>query len=311
MPLTSVLHWAAISLLNGSLAWLVGALFVRMWISGSEGTWTDSVLRRLDFSFFVACIICGVGSIANLWIAAAAMGDVPLSDASEAFQTMLTSTSYGRLGLYGLVLLTALALFYAFYSNPRNRQAQTWLIGLLLGAFMFTRAASSHAAEGGVFRLAVAIDWLHIAFMACWVGIVLVSGFVALPRAQLRPLPDRHVTQRFLLSLSTTATVALIGILATGVYNAYHGLRNLEDLVSTTWGQALTVKLCLIAVAVALGGYNRFAGFPAVLDETDKEQFLKAGMERLKTVLYVEAALLVGAVVAAAVLASEVAPTVS
>ena len=124
MPLTSVLHWAAISLLNGSLAWLVGAHFVRIWLSGSEGAWTDSVLRRLDLSFFVACIVCGVSSIANLWITAAARGEVPLSGASEAFQTMLTSTNYGRLGLCGLVVLTALALFYAFFGNPQNHQVK-------------------------------------------------------------------------------------------------------------------------------------------------------------------------------------------
>lgn len=158
---------------------------------------------------------------------------------------------------------------------------------------MFTRAAVSHAAEGGFFSLPVIIDWFHIAFMACWVGIVLVSGFLALPRAQLQLVRDRRVTQRFLVSLSTTATVALIGILATGVYNAYHGLRGLEDLVSTTWGQALTVKLCLIAGAVALGGYNRFVSFPVALNERDEEPSLKAGMQRLKTVLYVEGVLLV------------------
>jgi putative copper export protein len=92
------MHWAAVSFLNASLAWMTGAFFVRIWLTGPEGTWTDQALRRLDTTFLIACIICGVCSGVNLWIAAAAMGDVPLLSASGAFQTMIISTNYGRFG---------------------------------------------------------------------------------------------------------------------------------------------------------------------------------------------------------------------
>lgn len=305
------MHWAAVSFLNASLAWMTGAFFVRIWLTGSEGTWTDQALRRLDATFLIACIICGVSSVANLWIAAAAMGDVPLLSASEALQTMVISTNYGRFGLYGLALLAVTGFLYRFHRNSKNKDLRTWLTGLLLAAFMFTRAAVSHAAEAGLFSLAVAMDWLHIVSMSCWVGIVVVSAFATLPYAKFEPDEGLQITQRFLVSLSTAATVALVGILATGVYNAYHGLRSLEDLVSTNWGQALSVKVCLVAIAVALGGFNRFVGFPAALDSDGSKQSVTGSMQRLKTVLLVESALLLGAVIAAAVLASQGAPTMS
>lgn len=305
------MHWAAVSFLNASLAWMTGAFFVRIWLSGSEGTWTDQALRRLDATFLIACIICGVSSGVNLWIAAAAMGDVPLLSASGAFQTMVISTNYGRFGLYGLAILAIVGFLYRFHGNSKNNDLKIWLTGLLLVAFMFTRAAVSHAAEAGLFSLAVAMDWLHIVSMSCWVGIVVVSAFATLPYAKFEPDEGLQITQRFLVSLSTAATVALVGILATGVYNAYHGLRSLEDLVSTNWGQALSVKICLVAIAVALGGFNRFVGFPAALDSDGSKQSVTGSMQRLKTVLLVESALLLGAVIAAAVLASQGAPTMS
>ena len=305
------MHWAAVSFLNASLAWMTGAFFVRIWLTGPEGTWTDQALRRLDTTFLIACIICGVCSGVNLWIAAAAMGDVPLLSASGAFQTMVISTNYGRFGLYGLAILAIVGLLYRFHGNSKNNDLKIWLTGLLLVAFMFTRAAVSHAAEAGLFSLAVAMDWLHIVSMSCWVGIVVVSAFATLPYAKFEPDEGLQITQRFLVSLSTAATVALVGILATGVYNAYHGLRSLEDLVSTNWGQALSVKICLVAIAVALGGFNRFVGFPAALDSDGSKQSVTGSMQRLKTVLLVESALLLGAVIAAAVLASQGAPTMS
>ena len=290
---------------------MTGAFFVRIWLTGSEGTWTDQALRRLDATFLIACIICGVSSGVNLWIAAAAMGDVPLLSASGAFQTMVISTNYGRFGLYGLAILAIVGFLYRFHGNSKNNDLKIWLTGLLLVAFMFTRAAVSHAAEAGLFSLAVAMDWLHIVSMSCWVGIVVVSAFATLPYAKFAPDEGLQITQRFLVSLSTAATVALVGILATGVYNAYHGLRSLEDLVSTNWGQALSVKICLVAIAVALGGFNRFVGFPAALDSDGSKQSVTGSMQRLKTVLLVESALLLGAVIAAAVLASQGAPTMS
>jgi putative copper resistance protein D len=85
----------------------------------------------------------------------------------------------------------------------------------------------------------------------------------------------------------------------------------LEDFVTTNWGQALAIKLGLVALAVALGGFNRFVGFPAALDSNAGKTSLNGSMQRLKTVLLVESALLLGAVIAAAVLASEGAPAMS
>jgi putative copper resistance protein D len=57
------------------------------------------------------------------------------------------------------------------------------------------------------------------------------------------------------------------------------------------------VKLVLVVLAVALGGYNKLRGFPALAASLDKRA-------TVVWVLRVELALLVGALVAAAVLTS-------
>jgi putative copper resistance protein D len=65
---------------------------------------------------------------------------------------------------------------------------------------------------------------------------------------------------------------------------------------------ALTVKLVLVALAVALGGYNKLRGFPALVAD-------HAGARPVVAlVLRIESLLLAGAVLAAAVLTSQAPP---
>ncbi len=239
------------------------------------------------------------------------MGDVPIFSAWAAFQTMILSTNYGQIGILGVALLALFGVSYRDYQRPSSILLEVRLPWILLAAFMLTRAATSHAAESGLFSLAVTMEWLHVASFSCWVGIVIVAAFIALPQAKLSPIPEYHCTRHFLVALSSTATVALVGVGVSGIYNAIHGLRNLTDFASTSWGQALSVKLCLIGVAIVLGGFNRFAGFPAVINAVPGERSLDASMQRLKNVLYVESILLLGAIIVAAILAGEVAPALS
>lgn len=104
----------------------------------------------------------------------------------------------------------------------------------------------------------------------------------------------------------------------TGAYNAYRGLESLNNLLGNSYGNALTIKLCLVAVAVGLGAFNRFIGFPAVVEIANSPNSTGAqgkasprAMHRLVFVLRLESLALLGMLTAAAVLTAESPPAIS
>jgi len=63
----------------------------------------------------------------------------------------------------------------------------------------------------------------------------------------------------------------------------------------------LIIKVALVLVAIALGGYNKFRGLPAASRSA-------AGLHRVRTALRIESAVLMGAVLAASILISQQPP---
>ena len=111
-------------------------------------------------------------------------------------------------------------------------------------------------------------------------------------------------------SLSTVATRALIVVTGTGLFNAWRGVGSPADLVGNPYGNTLLVKVGLVAVAVALGAFNRFRVMPrlaaalrAPLGHSARPQ------ERFVQVLRIEAVVLFAALIAAAVLSSSPLPS--
>ena len=106
-------------------------------------------------------------------------------------------------------------------------------------------------------------------------------------------------------ALSSSATLAPGGVIATGAFNAWRGAGgSVGQLVGTAYGGALGVKLGLVSVAVVLGGANRFFVMPRLLEALGgKRVTAEALLRRFVRVLRVESAVLLGVMVAAAVLA--------
>lgn len=96
--------------------------------------------------------------------------------------------------------------------------------------------------------------------------------------------------------------LAVVAIAATGIYSAWHRVGSSEHLVHTTYGITLLVKVALVLLAIALGGYNKFLGLPAA------SRSLR-GVTLVRVVLQVETLLLLGALFAAAILTTQQPPT--
>ncbi len=131
------------------------------------------------------------------------------------------------------------------------------LFGLAIGlAYLLSISLISHAAAAPFWApLAVALDWLHLVSMAVWVGGPL-GLLVTLPL--LRAFgPDRRAVLLGLVRRFAQFAAIALGVLAlTGSYSAWLHVGSLAGLLDTPYGRALLVKLALVALLVALGGFN-------------------------------------------------------
>lgn len=295
MTATATLQAAGALLLNLALAWMLAAVLAGRWLraggQAGEQAWAQKARESLDKSMPFAALVGLLASCAALWAAAAAMADVPLGEAADAFSMLLSRSAYGRIGAAGGICLL---LVIALYWFGRRLAGRDWIALVLLGGFAFSRAGNSHAAEHGLFSAGVLVEWLHLLLICVWVGAVAVAGWLVLPLASSKSCAPA----RYLELLSDAATFALAGIAASGVYNAWRVFGTWAQVGTGAYETTLAVKLLLVALAVAVGGYNKFIGFPgAAAGRT-------GAMTRITGLLQIESVLLAGAILAAVILAA-------
>jgi putative copper resistance protein D len=245
-----------------------------------------------------------------LWLEAAAMAEVPVMQAGAAAWSMLTATHLGvawTIGTGALIFsMGAMAL-----STQVQRKRRLVLINLLgLAAFLYTRSMVSHASANGDFSVPMVADCLHLILICLWVGEVLVAGFWILASPTGERMDDRTDCARYIESLSTSATFALAGIFATGLFSAWWNVGSPSALVDNSYGTTLLVKIALVLLAVMLGGVNRFIVMPSLIDalRTSGSKAASA-VQRFTLILRFEAGVLLGVLILAALLSSTSPPT--
>jgi putative copper resistance protein D len=282
--------------LNLSAALAVGAATSMAWLSRDPSNWAarqQGKLRRVGMgALAVAVLAC----LFVFCLEAANMAEVPLLEAGPAIIDMATSTHFGTACCVGFgALLVAFGVFWL--ARPR-------LVLLALAVFFYTRSMVSHAAGDGDLSLPMAADWLHLIVISLWVGEVIVAGLITLPKPVMLA-GDRAAMSKYVEALSTSATVALTGIVATGLYGAYRNIGTIENLTGTAYGLALLMKLAAVFVAASLGGANRFLVMPGLLRALHgRGAASDASARRFTLILQVEAVVLLLVLVLAAVLSS-------
>jgi putative copper resistance protein D len=238
--------------------------------------------------------------VAALWASTAVMSGLPLAEASDMFWMMLTTTDHGHAGCVTIVaMLVLLALRGIGGAGPAGEVA----VLLSLVVFAYTRATMGHAGEAGFWSLPLAAESLHLAAIALWTGVVVLSGCFVFNEARLAgAVVDGGGTMRYLERMSQAAVLALVVIAATGVYSGWHRVGTGGNLLHTAYGWTLLAKVGLVGLAVALGGYNKLVGLPAAARS-------ERGLRLVRTVLRAEALLLLAVLAAAALLTSQQPPT--
>lgn len=291
----------AVVVLNLSVAMLVGAGAATLWLRKAGSPWAAGMLPRLRKAMLAALAAAMLADVAVLWVEAASMAEVPVAAAFPAVQSVITATHYGQAWMLGAGALIVAAIATAVRTGAPGLGAGSVLRLAALGLFLYSRSIVSHAGAAGNFTWAVAVDWVHLVLISLWVGEVIVAGFITLRRAPAAAQADRADCARHVEALSASATVALAGIVVTGVLSAWRGLGSPAEVFGNPYGTMLLIKVGLVLCAAALGGMNRFIVMPALLAGLRGATAPERGStHRFALVLQVEAAVLLAAIVAAA-----------
>ncbi len=135
----------------------------------------------------------------------------------------------------------------------------------------------------------------HVLAGGVWVGGVLLMAWTLATRHRRgADLGAAAMVIRF----SRVASVAVAAVAVAGTALAIAILDTPSELLTTSWGRVLIIKLLAVAAAAAIGAYNHFVTVPALeSDPTDAE----AG-DRLRSLVRVEGVILLVVVAVTAVL---------
>jgi len=202
-------------------------------------------------------------------------------------------TTPGRALIYraGAIALAGTGLLGAALW-PRSRRALLLVAGVAAAGAMLAHVAAGHAAARGDLAWAkVVSQWLHFLAVGVWLGglAALLLGVRGKPTAM-----KGTAVRRF----SAVAAFALAAVAGTGLVRALNEVGSWGALFSTGYGQLVLVKVGLIGALATLGGINRWRNVPKA----------DTSLRGLRRVSGGELVLAVGALTAAAVLATLVPP---
>jgi len=138
----------------------------------------------------------------------------------------------------------------------------------------------------------VLFDSLHLGAVGLWIGGLLGLGLVGLPAAKAagagQPQMVGEVAGALARAFSTGAQVAMLVVFATGSYLALLQVSAVKELTSTTWGQALTVKIALWITVLMIATPNAVILVPRMADRAARSHERWSAGEQLGSAMRLE-----------------------
>jgi putative copper resistance protein D len=293
---------ACAALADIAFACVLGGMTINAWLS-AEKAYAAVSPARLGWrgaqraGAWGACAML-VANAVSLWLQAAAMSGAPLSEAGGAVWLVVTTTHAGA----GWTLACAASFVLLLAAGSGERMGGGRLALGLAGALFAAagKASIGHAADAGAFSLAEAVQTVHLLATGLWGGLVIAGAFAVLP--PLGTSLARASLLRVASRMSTVAVFAVALVIATGVFNALRGLGGSVDVLeSSVWGHVLIVKAGLVAAALLFGALNRWSALPRL-----KRTASTVDAHTVTGMMRVEALLMIGVFVAAAVLSHSI-----
>ena len=183
----------------------------------------------------------------------------------------LLGTQFGAVWLLRMgviLLLTALLLLREREDSTADWAAlrvEGWLLAAVAaGALAWAGHAAAVEPSG---RLALAGDLLHLVAAGVWLGAL--APLVALLRAAATPAgaDGRPHAVLVVRRFSQLALVAMLTLIATGLWNTWMQVGNVPSLIGTRYGWLLLAKLALLGPILVLAAVNRRRLLPALSGE--------------------------------------------
>jgi putative copper export protein len=262
---------------------------------------TTAESRTLDWSprrtVRWAAVVGALASLATVPFRAAALtgtGRVAMTD-PDTLHFVVTSRfgSAALLRVAGLLLATFAVPGPA---RPDGRDEATLVdhvLGgagavLVLGSYAWVGHPQATEAPGPLLVLGQSV---HVLAVATWFGgVALLYLQIRAGRRAGAVRTSAEVVERF----STAAGVSVALVAASGVALARSQVASLDALTTTPYGRALAIKLVLVALVIAIGGYNKVFAVPRVVDRQGP-----VAWRTLHRTLLAEAALIAGGVLLA------------
>ncbi|HEU5108333.1 MAG TPA: copper resistance protein CopC [Micromonosporaceae bacterium] len=195
--------------------------------------------------------LVAVSTVAGLLLQAPYTTGTALTDLTGADLRQVFASQFGTAHLVRLVVLAGSALLLV----PLVRGASGVVERTLLVVFGVVAAGtwplSGHPAGSPVPAVSVAIDVVHLASMAVWLG-----GLVMLIAFLLRRA-DEEELGAILPVWSRWAALAVAALLLAGLTQALIEVGTPTALVSTSYGQLILTKVGLFAAVVAVAAFSR------------------------------------------------------
>jgi len=266
-------------------------------------------LRAVSVAFGVASLVALV-AIPVYVVMATAQFALRSTFALGTLLPELRSSAFGR-GFLDLELSFALFVVAAgltiWIDRPEREQRSIAEILSLTGALAAAGAAllvpglAGHAAQTSPRGAMVLFDWLHLAAGSVWVG-----GLIGL-LVLWRSLPAARRVAGLVVCVPRFSNVAFVSVLVligSGTGAAIYHLPTFASFWQTSYGQALLVKIGLLATAMLLAAVNLLRTRPRLLAYRERPELGPGAAALLRRLVTGETLLVVSAVVAAAALSS-------
>ncbi|MEP6815090.1 MAG: copper resistance protein CopC [Marmoricola sp.] len=307
--------WRALAA-GGALALAGLVAYSLLIVAAARRSLPDSVGRALDRESLVrlrvpVLVALGCGLVGALLTAidtvSQTTGTIRVGDVTR----FLTSTrTGGLLSLRFVLLLVAAGLVLAAgrrVSASAPRGADVRVLAALVAAVLVlvTLALSSHGAAAPVdVAVAIGFDTLHLAAVGLWIGGLLGLSLIGIPAARAagagRQEDVGDAAAALARSFSFAAQLAMLVVLTTGGYLALLQVTAVRQLTTTTWGEALTIKVALWVTVLMVATINAVTLVPRMSDRAARTHQRWAATEKLTSAMRVE---LVGGLVLVSVAA--------
>ncbi len=199
----------------------------------------------------IALGLIAASTVAELYLQAPyGAGGTSFAASGDAIHEVLVSR-YGLIHIARLVLLAAMAVPLARVVAGRAGWVGRISSAVLTLLALATWPLSGHPRTSALPILTVVADAIHVGALALWLGgLVTLLAFV-LPRA-----PETELS-RILPAWSRWAQWTVVALVTGGVVEAVVEVRGFGQLVDTTYGRLILVKVGVLAVVLLVAAYSR------------------------------------------------------